>query len=76
MSGKDVVKVEDRVPRYTQTDLDNARTKGQIIGWLQGGGATFMLMFVIGLIGVVPGLLVAAGFAIVLYVDEVRSRSR
>ena len=67
MSGKDVVKVEDRVPRYTQTDVENARTKGQLIGWLQGAGVTFALMFVIGIIGWLPGILLGAGLAFVLY---------
>lgn len=67
MSGKDVVKVEDRVPRYTKTDLENARTKGQLVGWLQGAGVTFMAMFIIGLIGWIPGILLGAGLAFVVY---------
>lgn len=67
MSGKELVKVEDRVPRYTKTDLDNARTKGQLLGWLQGAGITFGVMFVIGLIGWLPGILLGAGLAFVLY---------
>jgi len=67
MSGKEVVKVEDRVPRYTRTDLENARTKGQLLGWIQGAGVTFAVMFVIGLIGWLPGILLGAGLAFVLY---------
>jgi len=67
MSGKDVVKAEDRVPRYTRTDLENARTKGQLLGWIQGAGVTFAVMFVIGLIGWLPGILLGAGLAFVLY---------
>ena len=74
MSGKELAKVEDRVPRYTEADLENARTRGQIWGWLQGGGVTFMMMFVIGIIGLVPGLLLGAGIAVVLGVSEARSR--
>ena len=67
MNGKDVVKVEDRVPRYTKTDVENARTKGQLLGWIQGAGITFALMFVIGIIGWLPGILLGAGLAFVLY---------
>ena len=67
MSGKDVVKADDRVPRYTKTDVENARTKGQLLGWIQGAGITFALMFVIGIIGWLPGILLGAGVAFVLY---------
>jgi MFS superfamily sulfate permease-like transporter len=67
MSRKDlVVPSSDAVPRYTKTDLENARTKGQLLGWLQGAGVTFALMFVIGLIGWIPGILVGAVLAFIL----------
>ena len=67
MSGKELVPESDRVPRYTKTDVENARTKGQLVGWLQGAGVTFGLMFVIGIIGWLPGILLGAGLAFILF---------
>lgn len=43
---------------YTHTDVENARTKGQLIGWLQGGLATFAGLTVLSLIGWLPTLIV------------------
>jgi hypothetical protein len=57
----------DLVPRYTKTDLENARTKGQLIGWLQGAGVAFGVLLVVGLIGWIPAVLLAVGAAAVLY---------
>ena len=57
----------DLVPRYTRTDLENARTKGQLIGWLQGAGVAFGVLLVVGLIGWIPAVLLAVGAAAVLY---------
>lgn len=34
MSRKELVPGSDTVPRYTKTNLENARTRGQLIGWL------------------------------------------
>jgi len=28
---------------YTSTDIENARTKGQVVGWVQGAGTLFVL---------------------------------
>jgi MFS superfamily sulfate permease-like transporter len=67
MSRKELVPGSDTLPRYTKTDLENARTKGQLLGWLQGAGVTFALMFVIGIIGWIPGILVGAGLAFILF---------
>jgi hypothetical protein len=44
------------VRRYTENDLERARTKAQLIGWAQGGGVTFAVLLVIGLIGWIPGI--------------------
>ena len=45
---------------YSQTDLDNARTKGQIVGWIQGGIATFAILLALRLLGWLPTLIVVA----------------
>ena len=57
----------DLVPRYTKTDLENARTKGQLIGWLQGAGVAFGVLLVVGLIGWIPAVLLAVGAAALAY---------
>ncbi|HKG95520.1 MAG TPA: hypothetical protein VKA84_26650 [Gemmatimonadaceae bacterium] len=57
----------DLVQRYTETDLQNARTKGQIVGWVQGGVAAFALLLVVGLIGWIPSILLLAVVAAVVY---------
>jgi hypothetical protein len=61
MSGSDLV------PRYTKTDLENARTRGQLVGWLQGAGVTFALLLVVGLIGWIPAVVVGIGAAALVY---------
>ena len=43
---------------YTQLDVQNARTKGQLIGWLQGGVVAFLGLSVLKLLGWIPTLLV------------------
>ena len=67
MSGKDLVSGTDLVPRYTKTELENARTKGQLVGWLQGAGVTFAVLMVVGLIGWIPAIVVGVGAAALLY---------
>lgn len=54
---------------YTHEQLENARTKGQVIGWVQGGAAVGALLFLLQFIGWIPliliaGLLAFAGFKI------------
>ena len=50
---------------YTHEQLENARTKGQIVGWVQGGFAVGALLFLLQFIGWIPLLAIAAvlGFA-------------
>jgi len=43
---------------YTQTDLDNARTKGQILGWVQGGIGVIAGLLVLRFVGWIPTLVV------------------
>lgn len=45
---------------YSQTDVDNARTKGQLIGWIQAAAVGIGGWFVLGLIGWIPTLVVVA----------------
>lgn len=48
---------ESHLPeRYSQRDLDNARTKGQIVGWLQGGAVVLAGTLLLGVIGWLPTL--------------------
>ncbi len=46
--------------KATRQELDNARTKGQVIGWVQGAGAVFLLGLALKFLGWIP-LLVAGG---------------
>jgi len=52
---------------YTREQLDNARTKGQVIGWAQGGVAVGALMFLLQFIGWIPLVLVAGLLAFLGY---------
>ncbi len=44
---------------YTKEQLENARTKGQIVGWAQGGLAVGALMFLLQFVGWIPLILIA-----------------
>lgn len=50
------------VPRPTKQELEDARTRGQVIGWLQGAGAVVALGLLLKIVGWVP-LLVVGGAA-------------
>ena len=52
---------------YTAADLENAKTKGQVIGWIQGGVVAIVLWFGMGLIGLIPMLVLAAVVVLLLY---------
>ena len=45
---------------YTHDQLENARTKGQVIGWVQGGVAVGALLFLLQFIGWIPLIAVAS----------------
>jgi len=45
---------------YTHDQLENARTKGQVIGWVQGGVAVGALFFLLQFIGWIPLIAVAS----------------
>jgi len=42
----------------TKQELENARTKGQVIGWIQGAGAVLALGLVIKFLGWIPTIVV------------------
>jgi hypothetical protein len=52
---------------YNDTDLQNARTKGQLVGWIQGGGAVLVTGIALNLLGWIPALLVIAVVGYALY---------
>jgi len=55
------------VKTHTRQDLENARTKGQMIGLIQGAGAVVALGLVLKLVGWIPVLAVGAAVAYLGY---------
>ena len=45
---------------YTHEQLENARTKGQVIGWVQGGAAVGALLLLLQFVGWIPLIVIAA----------------
>ena len=65
----------DNLPvKYTRTDLENARTKGQMIGWVQAGAVVLGGMLLLKAIGWLPVLLVVAAATFIGY--KVLSRKK
>ena len=52
---------------YSQKDLDKARTKGQLIGWVQGAVVGVTGMILIGLVGWIPTIAILGVGGFVLY---------
>lgn len=52
---------------YSKSDLETARTKGQVMGWVQGAGAVLAVGVVLKLLGWIPTLLVVGAVVYVLY---------
>ncbi len=46
--------------KATQDALQNAQTKGQVIGWIQGGGTVLVLGAALKFLGWIPVIAVAA----------------
>jgi len=42
----------------TKQELENARTKGQVIGWIQGAGAVLALGLAVKFLGWIPMIVV------------------
>lgn len=60
--------------KYTRTDLDNAKTKGQLIGWVQAGAVVLGGVLLLKAIGLIPVLLVVGAAAFIGYKVVTRKR--
>jgi hypothetical protein len=59
---------KDNLPElYSQKDVENARTKGQVIGWVQGAVVGIAGMILLGLVGWMPTLVILGIGGFVLY---------
>jgi hypothetical protein len=59
---------KDNLPElYSQKDVENARTKGQVIGWVQGAVVGIAGMILLGLVGWMPTLVILGVGGFVLY---------
>ncbi len=61
---------------YSKTDIENARTKGQVVGWLQGGGVVVGGFLLLNVLGWLPGLLLVGGVGYVGYRVFFKSSSK
>jgi hypothetical protein len=52
---------------YTRKDVDNARTKGELVGWAKGIAVGVVGMLLLGVIGWIPTLAVVGVGGFVLY---------
>jgi len=52
---------------YTKKDVDHARTKGELVGWIKGGVVGVVGMLLLGFIGWIPTLVVMGVGGFVLY---------
>lgn len=52
---------------YTKKDVDNARTKGELLGFLKGGVVGVVGMLLLGVIGWIPTLAVIGVGGFVVY---------
>jgi hypothetical protein len=71
--------VRSQLPvEYTKKDVENARTKGQIFGWVQGGAVAVAGMILLGFIGWIPTVAVlgVGGYAVFRLLTRSRRDSR
>jgi len=52
---------------YTRRDVDKARTKGELVGWMKGGAVGVVGMLLLGVIGWIPTVAVIAAGGFILY---------
>jgi len=52
---------------YTKKDVDNARTKGEVVGWIKGGVVGVVGMLLLGVVRWIPTLVVMGIAGIVIY---------
>ena len=53
--------------KYTRTDIENARTKGQLVGWVQAGAVVLGGVLLLKAIGWIPVVLMVVGAAFIGY---------
>ena len=58
----------DKVPArlYTHVEVQHARTKGQVVGWIQGGLVAIGGWWLLGLVGWLPVILLVGVVGIVV----------
>jgi hypothetical protein len=59
--------MSNELQRYTDKELELARSKGQVIGWAQGAGAVIAVGLIFSLIGWIPTVLVLGGVGYLVY---------
>jgi len=52
---------------YTKQDVDNARTKGELVGWIKAGAVGVTGMLLLGVIGWIPTVAVIGVGGFVVY---------
>jgi len=52
---------------HTKKEVDNARTKGELVGWIKGGVVGVVGMLLLGVIGWIPTLAVIGVGGLVVY---------
>ncbi|MCH8122683.1 MAG: hypothetical protein IH853_06125 [Bacteroidetes bacterium] len=52
---------------YTKKQLNNARTKGQVKGWVQGAASTFLFLLLMKFVGLIPAIAVLGGLGYLGY---------
>jgi len=52
---------------YTKKDVDKARTKGELVGWIKGGVVGVVGMLLLGVTGWIPTLAVIGVGGFVVY---------
>lgn len=58
---------EQDLTLYTDEDLQRARSRGKVIGWIQGGVGILAVGLILKLLGWIPTLIVAGVVVYVLY---------
>ena len=52
---------------YTENDLTKAKSRGKIVGWIQGAGAVIVAGMVLNLLGWIPTIVVVGGVGYLAY---------
>ena len=63
----DVMLDKHAVKLYTPKEIENAKTKGQVVGFVQGAAVMFVGLFLLKLIGWIPALLILIIFGFLGY---------